>query len=127
MMRCTFLSLAEMLVMALGCKDESTPSSTSSPPAPQVAPVPTDARTGPPTTVPAGGAAMTDATAKANELLQQGLSYVNENKLDLAEKALAQLEGMRSQLPAEWGPRIEQLRTAINTAKVGSKLPGMGR
>jgi hypothetical protein len=71
---------------------------------------------------------MTAATTKANELLQQGLQYAKENKLDLAEKTLTQLEGMKSQLPPEWGPKIEQLRTAISTAKVGSgKLPSLGK
>jgi hypothetical protein len=55
------------------------------------------------------------------------MQYVNENKLDLAEKALTQLEGMKAQLPPEWAPKIENLRSAINAAKVGGKLPGLGK
>jgi hypothetical protein len=81
----------------------------------------------------AGGAAAAkadDASAavqtKAQELLDQTMTYVKENKFELAEKALTQLDGMKAQLPAEWGPRIEQARSALNAAKASGavKVPG---
>ena len=115
-------------MVLVGCKDETTSTSTTPAPAPSATPAPSDPATpaAPPTAAPADDA-MAAATAKANELLQQGMTYVKENKLDLAEKALTQLEGMKGQLPPEWAPRIEQLRTAINTAKASGKIPGLGK
>ena len=150
------LKFAATIVAAtllVGCnKDESTstpaaPSGQSTPatPAPTTpantpanAPKPpADAPTNPPpaqlpsSPVPAGGAndaTKSEAVTKANELLQQGLQYVKDNKLELAEKTLTQLEGMKGQLPAEWGPKIEQLKSAIQAAKLGGgKLPGLGK
>jgi hypothetical protein len=131
-MRLTYLVmlLSIGMIVGAGCNRDDAESTTAAPAptaAPDVAPVPTQAPTAPPATMPADAGAMDDVTAKANELLQQGMNYVKENKLDLAEKTLTQLEGMKAQLPAEWSPRIEQLRTAINAAKAGGKLPGMGK
>ena len=75
----------------------------------------------------AGDQATSAIQGEGQKLLDQAMQYIKENKLDLAEKALAQLDGMKAQLPAEWAPRIEQARTALNTAKGASKLPaGLG-
>ena len=70
--------------------------------------------------------AMAAAQTKATELLEQGMTYVKENKLDLAEKALTQLEGMKDKLPAEWAGKIDSLKSALNAAKAtGGKMPAM--
>ena len=73
----------------------------------------------------AAGDAANATTAQAQKLFDQATQYVKENKLDLAEKAVAQLEGMKASLPAEWQPRVEQVRSMLNSAKkTGNLLPG---
>ena len=125
----------------IGCnKDEATPTTPAAPSSPSAPAKPTADMTPAPgaTNMPATNAPATNAPAaaandassaavtKANELLQQGLNYVKENKLDLAEKTLVQLEGMKSSLPADWSPKIEQLRSAIQAAKLGNgKMPSL--
>ncbi|MBC8105638.1 MAG: hypothetical protein H7Z14_03530 [Anaerolineae bacterium] len=136
------LKFAAALVVAalmIGCnKDEATPATPPAPSSPSSPAKPSAELTTPapsatntpvvPATPPAAAAndASAAAVTKANELLQQGLNYVKENKLDLAEKTLTQLDGMKGSLPADWPPRIDQLRSAIQAAKLGSgKLPGL--
>jgi hypothetical protein len=54
------------------------------------------------------------------------MTYIKENKMDLAEKSLAQLEQMKSKIPVEYHPKIDQARTALNAAKSGgAKLQGL--
>ena len=64
------------------------------------------------------------STAEAQKLLDQATQYIKENKWDLADKSLTQLEGMKSQLPASYGPKIDASRKMFNTAKSGSGLLG---
>src|SRR5262245_8434736 len=67
------------------------------------------------------------AVEQAKKLLDEGMQYVKDNKLDLAEKSLNQLDAMKDKLPPEWSPKIDQLRSAIAAAKAaGGKmtLPG---
>jgi hypothetical protein len=78
----------------------------------------------------AAGAAVTQ---QAQTLLDQTVTYVKENKMDLAEKSLTQLEQLKPKLPAEWHPRVDQARKAFETAKTGqglkldSLLPGTAK
>lgn len=66
----------------------------------------------------------TALTKKGEELLAQAGQYVKDNKWDLAEKAVAELETMKKDLPPEYAPKIDQLRSAINAAKTGNiKMP----
>ena len=86
------------------------------------------------TAAPAAASAATKAAAdmtaavkdQAEKLLTDAANYIKENKLDLADKAVTQLEQMKPQLPAEYGPRIDDLRKAVNALKTtgGIKLPG---
>jgi len=84
----------------------------------------------PPAAANGAAADASNATqAQAKQLMDQAMQYIKENKLDLAEKAVNQLDGLKSQLPAEWGPRIDQVHSALNAAKAsggvgGLKLPG---
>jgi len=111
-----------------------------------------------PTTAPSAGATLPDSAAvtaaaqsaaqtaatqpaaaagavqqQAQTLLDQTVTYIKENKMDLAEKSLTQLEGLKPKLPAEWHPRIDQARKAFTAAKTGqglkldSLLPGTSK
>ncbi|MGN6368107.1 MAG: hypothetical protein ACTHN5_07600 [Phycisphaerae bacterium] len=85
----------------------------------------------PATTGPAAAGAttapgmMATAETQAQELMQQAYQYIKDNKMDLAEKAVAKLQEMKGSLPAEYGPRIDQLKAALDAANVkNGKLPG---
>jgi hypothetical protein len=126
-----FLAIA-MIVIGVGCnkKDEkpAVPAPTA-PPTPKSSAasgigMPTNS---PPPAVPAAAnSAAADASnaaqAQAKQLIDQAMQYIKENKLDLAEKALNQLDSMKSQLPPEMAPRIEQVRSALKAAKAGSQM-----
>jgi len=132
------LKFASALVVAalmIGCnKDQATPATPPAPSSPSSPAKPGAEMTTPAPVAPgatnAPAAAANDASAaavtKANELLAQGMTYVKEHKLELAEKSLNQLDSMKAQLPAEWPPKIDQLRSAIQAAKLGSgSVPGL--
>lgn len=72
-----------------------------------------------PTTQPAGG-----MTAEAQKLLDQTTEYIKNNKLDLADKSVSQLEQMKPQLPTEYGPKIDNARQMLDMAKKGQGLLG---
>ena len=65
-----------------------------------------------------------DVTAKADQLVNQTTQYVKENKLELAEKSLTQLEQLKPQLPQTYHPKIDQARSLFDTAKKGANLLG---
>ena len=65
------------------------------------------------------------AIAQAETLLTTATQYIKDHKLELADKALTQLEGMKSSLPTEYQSKMDALRLAINAAKAsGMQLPG---
>ena len=101
------LALASALALALAaCGDDSTKTAT--------APAPT----------PAAGAATPDMKAAADKLLADLGQYIKENKWDLADKSVAELDKIRPNLPPEYGPRIDQLKQALATAKTAAaKMP----
>ena len=81
-----------------------------------------------PTTAPSGAAAATAAeTTQAQKLLDQTVTYIKENKMDLAEKSLTQLEQLKPKLPVEYHSKIDGARKAFNAAKTGQglKLDGL--
>ena len=68
---------------------------------------------------------MAAAKAQADALLTQASDYIKNNKLDLADQAVTKLQEMKSSLPTEYGPKIDELKTALDAAKAsGGKLPG---
>ncbi|HYO10033.1 MAG TPA: hypothetical protein VER17_13770, partial [Tepidisphaeraceae bacterium] len=78
----------------------------------------------------AGAAATQPASAneqQAKQLLDQAMTYIKENKYDLAEKSLNQVEGMRASLSPTLQSAVTQARTMLNTAKAGGgiKLPSL--
>lgn len=73
-------------------------------------------------------AAAVDAgvTTQAQQLLDQATTYIKENKMDLADKSLTQLEALKPKLPPEWASKVDSARSTFNTAKSGaSKLNGL--
>ena len=125
----------------VGCeKPADTPATTANPSTPAGADT---VPTGMPTTVPsvtesapivtetpaaatAPAGADAASTSKATELLGQVTTYVKENKLDLADKALAQLDGMKGSLPASFQGQIENARKMVDAQKKGNQLKGIG-
>lgn len=66
------------------------------------------------------------AVQQAKEKLGQVMEYIKENKLDLADKALTELEGMKDKFPEAIQTQIANARSALNAAKSGKglSLPG---
>src|SRR5689334_21163707 len=97
------LTLSTMLLAATlaGCGDNATPTAA---PAPTPAPTPTAATPAAPAAPAAAAAAdaasaMDAAKLKADQLLTDAANYVKENKLDLADKAIAGLDELKPKLP----------------------------
>ena len=125
---------------------DATTASPSATPVPPVPPVTPDTSTAAPAAAsdPAAaaaaaaaatqpdGAAAAATTAQAQTMLDQTITYIKENKMELAEKSLAQLEALKPKLPAAYHSKIDSVRKAFNAAKSGqglkldSLLPGSG-
>jgi hypothetical protein len=83
-----------------------------------------------PATAPAGPAAPAaaptaqDLKAAADKALADLQQYIKDNKWDLADKGVAELDKLRPNLPPEYGPRIDQIKQALAAAKAAAaKLP----
>jgi len=73
------------------------------------------------------------ASAAANNAMEEGkkkldevMTYIKDNKLDLAEKSLDGLEKIKSSLPEAIQSKLGEARTMLNAAKAkaGAGLPG---
>lgn len=75
---------------------------------------------------PAAAAAASDTTkdliAKAQPLVEQATTYIKDHKLELADKAVTQLEGMKTSLPADWASKVENLRKTLDAAKAADTI-----
>jgi hypothetical protein len=58
--------------------------------------------------------------AKATSLLTQLTAYIKDNKTELAEKTLSQLDDMKGSLPESLQGKIETARIALNTKKAAA-------
>jgi len=131
-------------MLIVGCEKKSeTPSSTATPATPSTPAPATPAMPAAPsadaaakdataaakdataaanaTTAPAAAAA-TANTAEAQKLLDQAVQYIKDNKLDLADKTLTQLEGMKASLPPEYASKIDAARKSLTAAKASGLL-----
>ena len=104
-MNCKSIVLAAALGLALvGCGDNNPPAQ----PAAKTASAPT----------------VETLKKNADQYLKDIATYIKDNKWDLADKAVAKLDEMRSKLPAEYGPKIDQIKQALAAAKAAAaKLP----
>ena len=71
-------------------------------------------------TADAAAKAADDTTAKANALLTQLLQYIKDNKVELAEKTLEQLDGMKGSLPTSLQEKVSAARTALQAQKAAA-------
>jgi hypothetical protein len=117
-------------MLIVGCEKKETAPAPATPAAPAAPATPTaaapsadaakDAAAASATTAPAAAA---DAkTAEAQKLLDQAMQYIKDNKLDLADKTLTQLEGMKSSLPPEMASKIDTARKSLTAAKASGLL-----
>jgi hypothetical protein len=146
----SFVVIAALSIVGCEKKEGAAPSTTTPPPAPagtagpSAPATPSAATPAPaapsipmpnetPTTAAVSSAAAAAAsqpaaaTAEAQKLLDQAMNYVKENKLDLAEKAVTQLEGMKASLPAAMQTQVDNARKMLNTAKAAGavKVPAL--
>jgi hypothetical protein len=63
-----------------------------------------------------------DATAKATSLLAQLQQYIKDNKVELAETALTQLDGMKGSLPASLQEKINVARATLTMKNTATKV-----
>ncbi len=77
-------------------------------------------------------AAATDAKAAIVETAQkyydQAKGYLASNNLTSASDMITKLDGIKSQLPAEWQTKVDDLKAMYDKAKagVGNMMPKMG-
>src|SRR5687768_14107536 len=126
----TTMALAVILggAVLVGCdsQDETKPvvPPPSTPTTPPVTPPPTPTAATPTadtvnTATASATAAAGDTSAQAQAKLNEVLQYVKENKVDLADKALKELEGMKASLPAAMQTQLPALRTQVDAMKAG--------
>ncbi len=81
----------------------------------------------------ATSAAATDAKAAIVETAQkyydQAKGYLASNNLTSASDMISKLDGIKSQLPAEWQTKVDELKAMYDKAKagVGNLMPKMGQ
>lgn len=106
----------------------AAPAAPATPAVPAI-PAPADvAAAAAPAATQAAAGATSAVEAEAQKLLDQATAYIKENKLDLADKTLTQLEGMKAQLSPTLAKGVDNARSLLNTAKAGGglKLPSLG-
>jgi len=64
------------------------------------------------------------AKIQADKLLADTAQYIKDNKWELADAGIKQLEQMKPNLPPEYGPKVDDLRKAYDAAKA-MKMPKM--
>ncbi|MCC6422557.1 MAG: hypothetical protein IT447_03695 [Phycisphaerales bacterium] len=72
-------------------------------------------------------ASVSDAAVKeAQTKIEQAITYIKENKLDLAEKALTELDKIKDKLPESIQSQLANAHSMLNAAKSGKglTLPG---
>ena len=68
--------------------------------------------------------AQATAVATAQKYYDEAKSMITSKNFTAAQDAIAKLEPLQPQLPAEWQPKINELKTMLQNAKTaGSLLP----
>lgn len=111
----------------VGCKKEetTTPSQPATPPVRTTTPTLAAPATQPAVQVPKVdiAPAVADIQAKATSLLEQAQNYIKENKYDLADKALSEVEAMGDSLTPTLKSRVGELRAMLKVAKTSTLSP----
>ena len=63
---------------------------------------------------------MNQTVSDAQALIEAATKHINENKLDLAEKALKQLDKLRADLPDSLNQKIDAAKAALTAAKAAA-------
>jgi len=107
---------------------------TPATPATPAAPAGTEATIPPPpaaaaAVAPAATQAAATTDAEAQKMLDEAMAYIKDNKLDLADKTLTKLEGMKSSLSPTLQSGVDKARTMLDAAKAGGgiKLPSLAK
>lgn len=139
----TLLTLSAAMLLSgglmIGCDTDETPE-TPPPPVPEaqtqaeradqqardvVNQAGTRAREGVDNAATAAGEAADVTAAESQKMIEQAMTYIRENKLDLAEQTISKLEANRASLPQAVQDQLANARKMLNTAKQGnSLLPG---
>lgn len=117
------------LAMVAGCKKEETPAPKPPPPSnvPAAAPAASvqdaaknaqaQGQAAVDNATAQGQAATGDMTAMANQKLDQAIQDVKDNKVDMADKVVSDLEANKASLPASLQQRLVDVRKMVDTAK----------
>lgn len=62
----------------------------------------------------------TAAVAEAQSLIEKITGYLEDDKLDLAKTAFAQLTALKGQLPASYQAQVDNLGTIIDAKELGN-------
>ena len=112
-------------LLAVGCErtEDVTPPPVSPPPAPSADDGTTN---GTGATTGAASDATAAASSQAQTLIDQAMTYIKENKLDLAEQTVTKLEGMKSSLSPTLQSAVDKARQALDAAKASAaKAPAV--
>jgi len=104
----TAASLCAAALLCTACNKDETP-------APAPTPAPTAANSNP--IGAAVNTAVNDAAKAAQAKVDEITQYVKDNKVEAADKALAELETNKTSLPAKLQEQLPALRKAIDAAK----------
>lgn len=75
----------------------------------------------------AADAASNSLVEQAKPLLEQATAYITDNKVELADKVVTQLEGMKDKLPTDWAAKVDQARKALDALKATENVKkGLG-
>ena len=116
------------LAMVAGCKKEEVPAPKPPPPAnPPAAPAASvqdaaknaqaQGQAAVDSAATQGQAAAGDMTAMASQKLDQAVQYIKDNKVDMADKIVSDLEANKASLPAALQQRLADVRKMVDTAK----------
>ena len=114
------------LATVAGCgKEESAPTAPPAQPAPNaVKDIQAQGKALADQAAAQGQAVAKDLTALATQKLDQAVKYVKENKVDLADKIVAELEKEKASLSPALQQRLADVRKMIDAAKAsGVSIP----
>ena len=112
------------LAMVAGCGKEETPKAPPAKAAPNAAKdIQSQGKAIANEAVSQGQAAASDLSAMATQKLDEAVKYIKENKVDLADKIVDELENQKASLPAAAQQRLAEVRKMVDAAKTSATAP----